>query len=409
MGSVRVKTRFILLRHTGRARGFAVSGARTGVFSLVPQDNSSPLRNAGPPKKVLVVDDSRVMRAWLRTVLAMDSRLEIVGTASNAVEARDFLRAHPADVVTLDIEMPGMSGLEFLTRLMRARPTPVVMLSSLTSSGSDAAIQALSRGAIDCILKPTDGFDQRLSRDICERVYQAACTKSVRVREKPMQRPDPAQFTDATRLYRGPCQRGSLILVGASTGGVSALETMLPSLDPQGPPVVIVQHMPGNFLESFTQRLQRHLPHDVKLAEDGVVLNRGDIILAPGIGRHTEVLRRSDGWVCRFVEDVDDSLHCPSVDKLFLSGVPEAKNITAAILTGLGRDGAEGMLKLSTAGAITFGQDEETSVVYGMPRAAKSLGAVQFELPIEKIGDAVRNSRMRGGAKSRAASGASRP
>lgn len=137
-------------------------------------------------KKVLIVDDSHAIRRWLRAVLASDARLEIVGEASNAVEAQDFLRVHRVDVVTLDIEMPGMSGLEFLARLMRARPMPVVMLSSLTSAGSDAAIQALSQGAIDCILKPTDGFDQNLSRDICGRVYQAACTKPEHVLKAPV-------------------------------------------------------------------------------------------------------------------------------------------------------------------------------------------------------------------------------
>ena len=342
------------------------------------ENNSSWTGAAAPAKRVLIVDDSRVIRAWLRAVLEEDSRLRIVGEASDAVEARDFLKAHSADVVTLDIEMPGMSGLEFLTRLMRARPMPVVMLSSLTSRGSDAAVQALSRGAVDCILKPTDGFDQRLTRDICERVYHAACTRALQVRAS--DRPEiraaapPEIARHVSRVRDG---RKTLFLIGASTGGVAALETVLPQLDPQGAPVVIVQHMPGNFLQSFSERLRRQLPHNVKLAEEGVPLQRGDIVLAPGIGRHTEVYRRPDGWYCRFVEDVDHSLHVPSVDKLFHSAVSDAKHVTAAILTGLGRDGAQGMLKLSQAGAITIGQDEASSIVYGMPRAARLLGAGQ--------------------------------
>jgi two-component system chemotaxis response regulator CheB len=357
-------------------------------------------QNGVPKKRVLIVDDSRVIRSWLRMVLASDHRLCIVGEASTAVEARDFLRANAADVITLDIEMPGMSGLEFLTRLMRARPMPVVMLSGLTSEGSEAAIQALSRGAIDCILKPTDGYNQDLSRDICERVYQAACTRPPQSASSLDRINATKGGAEAVRIpYGQPCRRGSLVLIGASTGGVSALETVLPSLDPSGPPVVIVQHMPGNFLESFAERLQRYLPQNVTLAEENRVLCRGDVVLAPGIGRHTKVKRGANGWKCVFSDADTDSLHCPSVDQLFLSAVPEAANITAAILTGLGKDGAEGMLKLSEAGAITIGQDEATSVVYGMPRAAHSLGAVQKQLPIDKIGQSIGSHSKRRAAE----------
>lgn len=360
-------------------------------------DTISSPKSSLARKRVLVVDDSRVIRAWLRTVLSADARLEIVGEASNAVEARDFLRQNAADVLTLDIEMPGMSGLEFLTRLMRARPMPVVMLSSLTSKGSDAAVQALSRGAIDCILKPTDGFDQKLSRDICERVFQAACTRPART-SSALQMMDGAGLKKKKEALAAGmvCRRGSLILIGASTGGVSALETVLPMLDPAGAPVVVVQHMPGNFLESFAERLQRHLPQNVCLAEENRVLCRGEIVIAPGRGQHTHVRRTASGWACYFRDDVENSLHCPSVDHLFDSAVSEARNITAAILTGLGKDGAEGMLKLAEAGATTLGQDEQTSVVYGMPRAAHALGGVQNQLPIEKIGPALREFSGKG-------------
>jgi len=353
---------------------------------------ASPSHTDAEKKRVLIVDDSRVIRSWLKSTLSSDPRLEITGEASNAVEARDFIRAHKVDVVTLDIEMPGMNGLEFLTRLMRARPTPVVMLSSLTSKGSDAAIQALSRGAVDCILKPTDGYDQNLTRDICERIFQAACTRPgpvrVPVRPPPAPVPRPAPHSG----IGSPCRRNSLVLIGASTGGVSALEAVLPNLNPGGAPVVIVQHMPGHFLESFAARLQKQLPQNVRLADDLTPLVRGDVVLAPGDGKHTEVVRRRDGWYCRFVDREDDALHCPSVDHLFSSGVPHAKNITAAILTGLGRDGAEGLLQLAQSGATTIGQDEGSCVVYGMPRAAFAAGAVQHQLSIEKIGDAINQS-----------------
>lgn len=354
----------------------------------------------GAAKKVLIVDDSRVMRAWLRAVLSADPRLEVVAEACDAFEARDFLKAQAADVLTLDIEMPGMSGLDFLTRLMRARPMPVVMMSSLTAAGSDAAIQALSRGAIDCMVKPSKSFGDELMQDICERVYHAACTRpsqlQMRLNAKPgsptqVQNPVP---TAGGHEARAAYKRGSIILIGASTGGVAALESVLPMLDPQGPPVMIVQHMPGNFLTSFSERLNRQLPQNVYLATEGRALQYGDIVLAPGNDSHTEVRRRNGEWYCRYVPNDPPALHCPSVDVLFASAEGEAKNISAALLTGLGRDGADGLLKLAQSGAITFGQDEETCVVYGMPRAAKAIGAVQQELSLDRIGRAIRDSRV---------------
>jgi two-component system chemotaxis response regulator CheB len=360
-----------------------------------------PLRS-GQPKKVLIVDDSLVMRAWLKAVLSSDDRLQIVGEAADAVGARDFIRANTVDVVTLDIEMPGMSGLEFLIRLMRARPTPVVMLSSLTSDGSDAAIQALASGAIDCMVKPTTGHDQQLSRDICERVYQAACTRPSRLIASGLSTPRAdAGRPPAMPQRLGACRRAALILLGSSTGGVAALETVLPDLDPHGPPVVIVQHMPGNFLKSFAERLNRQLPQRVMLAEDGLTLRRGDVVLAPGNGKHTEVERAAEGWQCRFAKNEPALVHSPSVDRLFHSAVSEAANVSAAILTGLGKDGADGLLQLAKAGAATFGQDEETSVVYGMPRAAFAIGAVNTQLPIDRIGPALRACFQAGGKRSR--------
>ena len=367
-----------------------------GIISVTISIEMSAGSKPKSRKTVLIVDDSRAMRGWLRTVLASDDRLEIVGEAADAVQARDFIREHPVDVLTLDIEMPGMSGLEFLTRLMRARPMPVVMLSSLTTEGSDAAIQALSRGAIDCMLKPTQGFDQNLTRDICERVFHAACTRPEQLAAGSSALTPAPMVPQQNKLPRTlPCRRGSLILIGASTGGVAAIERVLPELDPAGPPVVIVQHMPGNFLSSFADRLNRHLAQHVKLATADVPLHRGDIVLAPGIGQHTEVVRRTNGWFCKFVPSEPDALHCPSVDHLFQSAVSEAKHVTAAILTGLGKDGASGLLQLADAGATTLGQDEATSVVYGMPRAAYALGAVHKQLPLDRIGPAIRASFQR--------------
>ncbi|WP_299671892.1 chemotaxis-specific protein-glutamate methyltransferase CheB [uncultured Roseobacter sp.] len=349
-----------------------------------------------PAKRVLIVDDSRSMRSWLRTVLSSDPRLEVIGEAANAIEARDFIKANAVDVLTLDIEMPGMSGLDFLTRLMRARPMPVVMMSSLTAAGSEAAIQALSRGAIDCMVKPSCAYGDELMQDICERVFHAACTRPSQL-QMWLQSQSPAAAAPSNAppaASRMPYRRGSLILIGASTGGVAALETVLPTLDPHGPPVVVVQHMPGNFLASFSERLNRQMTQNVYLAHENRALESGDIVLAPGNDQHTELRYRGGSWYCRFVPNDPPALHCPSVDVLFASAASDARHVSAALLTGLGRDGAEGLMKLAQAGAKTFGQNEDTCVVYGMPKAAKALGAVQNELSLEKIGPAIRDSRV---------------
>ncbi|MDW3221704.1 MAG: chemotaxis-specific protein-glutamate methyltransferase CheB [Paracoccaceae bacterium] len=350
------------------------------------------LSGTGTPKQVLIVDDSRVMRAWLRAVLSADPRLEVVGEAADAIEARDYIKAHPADVLTLDIEMPGMSGLDFLTRLMRARPMPVVMMSSLTAAGSDAAVQALSRGAIDCMVKPSKSFGEELTDDICERVYHAACTRPSQLQMRLQSNGTDAVTYATSKKSADPCDEGSIILLGASTGGVAALEAVLPMLDPSGPPVVIVQHMPGNFLISFAERLNRQMQQHVFLANEEEALSRGDIVLAPGNDQHTEICRRGGHWYCRFAPNDPPALHCPSVDVLFSSVKDGADRITAGLLTGLGQDGAKGLLKLAGLGASTFGQDENTCVIYGMPRAAMALGAVQHELPLDKIGQAIRDS-----------------
>lgn len=332
-------------------------------------------------KRVVIVDDSRALRAWLRVVIEEDSRLVVVGEAATALEAREVIKQTTPDVLTLDIEMPGMDGLEFLSRLMRLRPMPVVMISGATRNHTEATVRALSLGAVDYILKPATAYDQAARLRIARRVFSAA-SSTVQVKEAASK---PIAQSAAPR-DTGPMP---LVVIGASTGGVAALETVMGALDPQGPPVVVVQHMPGPFLVSFSQQLNRHLAQDVGLVHEGQTLLPGQIRLAPAEGAHTQVIRHGAQWSCRFLYGDENGLHCPSVDALFESAVPYSTDVIAVILTGLGRDGADNMALLAEHGAATVGQDQATSVVYGMPRAAFDQGAVQQQLPVTQIGAAV--------------------
>ena len=331
-------------------------------------------------KRIVVIDDSVTIRKWLRMVLESDPRLHVVGEAASAQAARAVIRETNPDAVTLDIEMPGMDGLAFLERLMSLRPLPVVMISGATQANSQATVTALSLGAVDCLLKPTTLPDQKTCRDITRRVFSAACS-NVQI----AQRPAGAVRAAAPKL-NGPLP---IVLVGASTGGVAALEVFLSSLPVDGPPVVAVQHMPGPFLVSFSQMLSRRLPQDVALARDGERVGRGQVRLAPAQGQHTTVHHDGAGWRCVLQETAGQPLHCPSVDVLFSSAVSAAQQVIAVILTGLGRDGASGMAALHAAGAITLGQDKASCVVYGMPRAAWKAGAVNRQVPLARLGSAV--------------------
>lgn len=338
-------------------------------------------------KRVVIVDDSRSIRRWLRMVIEEDPRLVVVGEAGCALTARQVIKDTDPNVVTLDIEMPGMNGLEFLKKLMALRPMPVVMISGTTKRNSNAAITALTSGAVDCILKPTSAPDATTHRDICRRVFAAACsTIHVDLAPAPPSSAHVAQPSD---------QQMPLILIGASTGGVAALEHMLAALHTAGPPVVIVQHMPGPFLVSFSNRLNKTLLQDVAVAQEGEALQAGQVRLAPAQGQHTEIRRHDGRWSCALVSRDTGSEHCPSVGVLFSSAQKYSPDIIAVILTGLGRDGADGLLQLHEGGAQTIGQDEKSCVVYGMPRAAFEMGAVRQQLPLDKIADGINHAVRR--------------
>ncbi|MDF1854075.1 chemotaxis response regulator protein-glutamate methylesterase [Pseudooceanicola sp.] len=344
-------------------------------------------------QKVLVVDDSRVIGKIVKYALDHDPRLTVIGVAEDAYVARDMIKSLNPDVLILDVEMPRMSGLDFLGRIMRLHPMPVVMFSGYTQVGSDAAIRALVLGAVDCLGKPTDGITPELLAQLADRVYAAA---TAQVLLSAPEQPSPTMLRDraaaAVSSRRPVAYSKDVILIGASTGGVTAAEIVLRDLPMDAPPVIIAQHMPASFLTSFAGRLDHILPQRVLMAEDGLVLEPGCIYLARGGDRHIG-LRRSGGKLsCVDIDAPKRNGHCPSVDELFLSAVDFADRVTAVILTGLGRDGAQGMLSLRQNGAYCIAQDKESSVVYGMPAAAADLGAVDEQIALDRIAAAITRS-----------------
>ncbi|MEP5632864.1 MAG: chemotaxis protein CheB [Tateyamaria sp.] len=319
--------------------------------------------------KVVIVDDSMSMRRWLNSVISQDSRLEIVGAAGTAEEARSVINQTNPDVLTLDIEMPGINGLEFLAHLMRLRPMPVVMLAGAIEGKSIGAERARSLGAAACMAKPSFPTGPTM-HDLCQTLVDAATGRL------------PAAST-SNEKRSGVSDK--LIMVGASTGGVPAIETFLEQLPKDSPPVVIAQHMPHGFLRTFVNRMDQSCVHQVGFARDDMRLEIGTVNISPSQDMQTSVFWRNGSWHIKHVKRRNGHLYCPSVDVLFTSGVPWAPQIGAAILTGLGDDGARGMLALRRNGACTIGQSKESCVVYGMPGAAFSLNAVQVEAPIDEI------------------------
>lgn len=327
--------------------------------------------------RVLIVDDSATMREIIAATLTREPGIEVVGRAADPFEARAAIKALSPDVVTLDIEMPNMNGLAFLEKIMRLRPMPVLMVSSLTTRGADATMQALELGAVDCVAKPSpdnlSGF-----KDLAEKVRAAAQSK-VRPRL-----PVPVRDTSP----RGFKSDGRLLAIGSSTGGVEALLAILSTFPATCPPTLITQHLPAQFTKSFAARLDRFCAPTVTEARDGEPIQPGHVYLAPG-GYHLEIAGKS-GLRCRLTQEEPMNGHRPSVDALFHSVARVAgANAIGAILTGMGRDGSAGLLAMRRAGASTLGQDEATSIVYGMPKAAFEIGAVERQVGLNRIGDCI--------------------
>ena len=330
--------------------------------------------------RVLIVDDSALVRQLLTDILSRDPNIEVVGAAQDPFVARDMIkRLHP-DVITLDVEMPRMDGLTFLDNLMRLHPLPVIMVSSLTQTGADATLEALALGAVDFVAKPKIDVAQGLTAyadEIIAKVLAAA-------RARPRSRATAAKPAQARTLSYRTTDR--LIAIGASAGGTEAIRVVLESMPANAPGIVITQHIPAEFSRAFAERMDRTCAMAVCEARDGQQVVPGHVFIAPG-GRHLRIERSGARWMCRIGDDAPVSRHRPSVDVLFHSVVQAAgKNAVAAILTGMGYDGAEGLLALRKAGVPTLAQDEATSVVWGMPGAAVKAGAVDEILPLDRIG-----------------------
>lgn len=325
--------------------------------------------------RVVIIDDSATMRALIKASLKDDPEIDVVGEAGDAYAARDAIKALSPDVITLDVEMPRMNGLEFLDKIMRLRPMPVIMISANTQEGAAVSIEALAMGAVDCIGKPTSGSVEASLADLPEKIKTAA--KAV-VRQKPGSQ-------QAVQNMHSFMPNDKLVAIGASTGGVDALMTLLSVYPENCPPTLITQHMPESFTASFAERLNRFTAPVVVEACDGMPIKQGHVYIAPGGGAHLEIAGK-ENFRCALKEGPLVSGHRPSVDALFRSFARLRSRAVGVILTGMGRDGAEGLLEIRQAGGRTLGQDEKSCVVYGMPHVAHKIGAVEKQAHLSRIG-----------------------
>lgn len=333
------------------------------------------------PVRVLIVDDSAVMRKVLTEIINSVPDLQVVGAAADAHAARELIKTVLPDVVTLDVAMPGMDGLDFLDRLMRLRPTPVVMVSAFTESGSDATLRALELGAVDFIGKPRLESGQSIEAYTQELAEKLRAARGARLKRPGgltsasspgAAKPAPSPVAAAPVRWAG----GKILFVGASTGGTEALKVFLLGLPADCPPVLIVQHMPETFTASFAKRLDSLCAPRVIESQGNERVEGGTVYIAPGHS-HLQIRRGPTGFLTELLQTPPVNRHRPSVDVLFHSAANVVgRNAVGVILTGMGKDGAQGMLAMHQAGAKTYGQDEASCVVYGMPREAALIGAV---------------------------------
>ena len=342
------------------------------------------MTGTGSPVRVLIVDDSALMRQLISTMLSSDPEIEVVGTAPDPHVAREKIKSLNPDVVTLDVEMPRMDGLTFLRKIMSLRPMPVVMISTLTQAGAEVTLEALEIGAVDFIAKPVTDVASamgELAADMQGKV-KAAARSSARAR-----RPHQSMVRQPRPLLNR--STGKIVCIGASTGGVEALKEILMRLPADCPPILVTQHMPATFTPAFARRLDHECPMAVSEAIHSQRIEAGHAYIAPG-GYHLELVRSGSNFACSVHDGPAVSGHRPSADVLFRSAARIAGSISiGVILTGMGKDGADGLLDLRQAGATTLGQDEASSLIYGMPRVAFERGAVIRQLPLTEIADAI--------------------
>ncbi len=328
--------------------------------------------------RVLIVDDSAVMREVLTGMISAQPDLQVVGAAEDAWQARELIKQTNPDVLTLDVDMPGMDGLDFLSRLMRLRPMPVVMVSSATEGGSRETLRALELGAVDFIPKPRAESPPAEYAELLAEKLRAAARAHVNL----------ATSVAEHRLIasQGAMPAGTLVAIGASTGGTEAIREILVDMPPDSPPIVITQHMPAGFTQSFAHRLNDLCKITVSEARDGEPALPGHAYIAPGHS-HLRVLGRpASGYSLRLDQGEPVNRHRPSVDVMFETvAVAAGSAAIGVLLTGMGKDGAKGLLAMHAAGAHTFAQDEASCVVYGMPREAAALGAADEILPLSGI------------------------
>ena len=357
--------------------------------SASPQKTAtpSPVKTREIPSRirVLIVDDSALVRQMLSEMLARDPAIEVVGTAGDAHIAREKIKQLNPDVLTLDVEMPRMDGLTFLRNLMRLRPMPVVMVSSLAEHGAEVTLDALALGAVDYLPKPRVDIAATLGAYGDELIEKVKAAAGASVRALDSQRESALAAPRSAQAGRPLPTTERVIGIGASTGGTEAIKAVLQGLPADSPGVVIAQHIPKAFSTPFARRLNDSCALRVCEAEDGQHILAGHAYVAPG-DRHLLVARDGARYVCRIDDGVPVNRHKPSVDVLFGSMARLAgRNAIGLLLTGMGKDGARGLLEIRQAGGRTVVQDEATSVVWGMPGEAVSLGAAQQVLPIAHI------------------------
>ncbi|WP_448568486.1 protein-glutamate methylesterase/protein-glutamine glutaminase [Thalassotalea ganghwensis] len=336
--------------------------------------------------KVLIVDDSSVVRQIIRQVLADDAELEVVGEAKDPFVARELIKKLNPDIITLDVEMPKMDGITFLKNLMRLRPMPVLMLSTLTTHGADITLEALELGAIDFIPKPS--FEELVAdKDSFKDTLIQKLKSAVNVNQKSYQLSSSLKDNNVTveRLkFVGIKRKNHIIAIGASTGGTEAIKEVLSALPSNSPPIVIAQHIPKTFSARFAYRLDQQSALTVVEAQHGQKIKQGHAYIAPG-DRHLTVVMKGESLFCVLEDTPEVNRHKPSVDVLFDSLVPIAENTQAVLLTGMGNDGAKGMANLKAHGAFTIIQDQKSSLIWGMPGSAHKLNAEVLQLPLKQI------------------------